>query len=72
MVVGVRDFLRRGAKPALLVATLALCSLPTLGQVKSETPQQTNDKIQQLAAQAQARPEGTPIGTGDLIHVDVI
>jgi polysaccharide export outer membrane protein len=40
-------------------------------QKTDETPQQTNQKIQQLAAQAQAHPTDTPIGSGDLLHIDV-
>jgi len=41
------------------------------GQVKDETPQQTNEKIQQLANLARSRPVDTPIGAGDLLHIDV-
>jgi polysaccharide export outer membrane protein len=41
------------------------------GQQKDETPQQTNEKIQQLATLARARPVDTPIGSGDLLHIDV-
>ncbi len=41
------------------------------GQQKLETPHQTNEKIRQLADLASARPVDTPIGTGDLLHVDV-
>ena len=60
------------AKPVLLFAVLFVGGLQvSYGQAKSETPQNTNDQIQQLAALAQARPVGTPIGTGDLIHIDV-
>jgi polysaccharide export outer membrane protein len=60
------------AKPVLLLAVLFVGGLQvSYGQAKSEPPQNTNDQIQQLAAQAQARPVGTPIGTGDLIHIDV-
>jgi polysaccharide export outer membrane protein len=60
------------AKPVWLLAVLFVCGLQvSYGQVKSETPQHTNDQIQQLAALAQARPEGTPVGAGDLIHIDV-
>jgi polysaccharide biosynthesis/export protein len=40
-------------------------------QQKLETPQQTNDKIRQLAQTASAHPVDTPVGTGDLLHVDV-
>jgi polysaccharide export outer membrane protein len=44
---------------------------PTYGQQKEQTPQQTNQKIQQLAAVARARPSDSPIGSGDLLHIDV-
>ena len=44
---------------------------PAYCQQKEQTPQQTNQKIQQLAAAAHARPTDSPIGTGDLIHIDV-
>jgi polysaccharide biosynthesis/export protein len=40
-------------------------------QEKTETPQQTNQKIQQLAASASAHPVDAPIGAGDLLHIDV-
>jgi polysaccharide export outer membrane protein len=40
-------------------------------QQKLETPQQTNDKIRQLAQAAGAHPVDTPVGTGDLLHIDV-
>ena len=71
MVVEIRDFWGWSAKPALLLAALVWCGLPASAQAKIETPQQTNDKIQQLAALQQPRPVGTPIGAGDLIHIDV-
>jgi polysaccharide export outer membrane protein len=70
MVVEIRNFWGWSAKPALLLAALMWCGLPASAQAKIETPQQTNDKIQQLAAQ-QARPGGTPLGPSDLIHIDV-
>ncbi len=41
------------------------------GQAKLETPQQTNQKIQELASFSQARPADIPIGGGDVLHVDV-
>jgi protein involved in polysaccharide export with SLBB domain len=41
------------------------------GQRKDKNPQQTNEKIQQLAALARAHPVDTPIGSGDLLHIDV-
>jgi polysaccharide biosynthesis/export protein len=72
MVVTVRGFWdRRAAKPVLLAAAFAVCLQVASGQAPIETPQQTNDQIQHLAALAQARPAGIPIGTGDLVHIDV-
>jgi polysaccharide export outer membrane protein len=63
---------RLWAKPFwLVVVVCALCLPAAYGQKKDETPQQTNQKIQQLAAQAKARPMDTPIGSGDLLHIDV-
>jgi polysaccharide biosynthesis/export protein len=41
------------------------------GQEKLETPQQTNEKIQKLADLARAHPVDTPIGSGDLLHIEV-
>jgi polysaccharide export outer membrane protein len=41
------------------------------GQEKVETPQQTNERIAQLATLARAKPANTPIGAGDLLHIDV-
>jgi polysaccharide biosynthesis/export protein len=59
------------AKP-LCTAVLLVGSLQAAyGQEKYETPQQTNDKIQQLATLARAHPVDTPIGSGDLLHIDV-
>jgi polysaccharide export outer membrane protein len=40
-------------------------------QEKFETPQQTNERIQQLANAARPQVTDLPIGTGDLIHIDV-
>ena len=60
------------AKPFWLMVVCAMLGLPAAyGQKKDETPQQTNQKIQELAAQAQAHPVDTPIGSGDLLHIDV-
>ena len=72
MIATVRGFWdRRAAKPVLLAAVFACCLQVASGQATIETPQQANDQIQHLAAVAQARPVSTPIGTGDLIHIDV-
>ena len=43
----------------------------TYGQQKSETLQKTNEKIEQLATLARAKPANIPIGAGDLLHIDV-
>ena len=61
---------RGGARfvPLLLIFS---CCLPVSAQQKYETPQETNQKIQELAGFARATPVETPIGVGDLIHVDV-
>jgi polysaccharide biosynthesis/export protein len=51
---------------------LAACSFQLAhGQEQYQTPQQTNDKIQQLAAMARVHPTDTPIGPGDLVHIEV-
>ena len=68
-VRGVPDWLR--AKHFCLLAILLVCaSQVALGQT-TETPQQTNDKIQQLATLAREHPPDSPIGSGDLLHIDV-
>ena len=60
------------ARRSWLVALLAVASAPAVcGQGKVETPQQTNAKIQQLAALSRARPVDVTIGSGDLLHIDV-
>jgi len=72
MVVTVRGFWgRRAAKPALLALAFVCALQAASGQSAIETPQQTNDQIQHLAAVVQARPVSTPIGSGDLVHIDV-
>src|SRR5580692_12687607 len=60
------------AKLASLLSVLLLCAVPALyGQQKTETPQQTNEKIQELAAQEHMKPHDVPVGTGDLLHIEV-
>ena len=69
-VRGVTDWLR--AKPFWLLAILMVGSWQVAyGQVTEQTPQQTNEKIQQLADLARTRPVDAPIGSGDLLHIDV-
>jgi polysaccharide biosynthesis/export protein len=71
MAINVREFLGLGAKSVLLLAIWVWCVSPAFAQTKIETPQQANDKIQQLAAVKPPGSEGIPIGTGDLVHIDV-
>jgi len=69
-VRGVSDWFR--ANHIWLAAVLLIaCVQAAGGQEKYETPQQTNDKIQKLAALARAHPVDAPIGSGDLLHIDV-
>lgn len=63
---------RRVLKFVFLVPLLVFLGVTTsVGQQKDVTSQQTNEKIKQLATLASARPMDTPIGTGDLLHIDV-
>jgi polysaccharide biosynthesis/export protein len=55
----------------LLLAVFVLAAAQTVYGQQIETPQQTNAKIQQLATLARGRPVDTPIGAGDLLHIDV-
>jgi polysaccharide export outer membrane protein len=60
------------AKRISFLSVLVLCAVPALyGQQKTETPQQTNEKIQELAAQERVKPHDVPVGTGDLLHIEV-
>jgi polysaccharide biosynthesis/export protein len=69
-VRGVSDWL--WAKPFWLVTVLLLLGgHAAYGQEKYETPQQTNEKITKLATLARANPVDSPIGSGDLLHIDV-
>jgi polysaccharide biosynthesis/export protein len=52
-------------------AFLLLGTQRSYGQQNQETPQQTNEKIRKLASLASARPIDTPIGSGDLLHIEV-
>ncbi len=55
-----------------ILSVLTLCAAPALlGQQKVETPQQTNEKIQELAAQERTKVHDVPVGTGDLLHIEV-
>ena len=69
-VRGVTDW--RGAKLVFLLPLLIFLGIQTTySQQKEVTSQQTNEKIKQLATLAGARPVDTPVGTGDLLHIDV-
>ena len=70
-VRGVTDWLR--AAPVWFLAICAVCGsqAAAFGQTTERTPQQTNEKIQQLADVARAHPTDSPIGSGDLLHIDV-
>ncbi len=62
----------RQAKPSLFLCVLLLCAIPALhAQQKPETAQQTNEKIQELAAFERTKPHDVPVGTGDLLHIEV-
>jgi polysaccharide biosynthesis/export protein len=59
-------------KPALLVSLAILCGAHALyGQQKLDTQQQTNDKIRELASLERVKPHDVPVGTGDLLHIEV-
>jgi len=54
----------------------ALAIIATAGVLAAQsqdvaTPQQTNEKIQQLAALARASTTDPPLGAGDVLHIDV-
>jgi len=68
-VRGLSDWLKAKLVFFLLISLMSIQF--AYGQEKLETPQQTNDRIQQLAKLAQVHPLDTPIGTGDLLHIDV-
>lgn len=73
MAVRVRGVLHwLSGKSAYFLPILILWAMPAAyGQQRYQTSQQTNQKIQQLAKLARAQPTDTPIGTGDVLHVDV-
>ncbi len=60
------------ALPVLLLSILMMCGWQAAyGQQKTETPQQTNAKIQELATLARTQPHDVAVGTGDMLHVEV-
>lgn len=59
-------------KPILFLPIFLLLSLQgTYAQERLQTQQQTNEKIQELARLARPQALETPIGSGDLLHIDV-
>ncbi len=54
----------------VIAITIAAAGLAAQSQYET-TPQQTNEKIQQLAALARTVTTDPPVGPGDLLHVDV-
>jgi polysaccharide biosynthesis/export protein len=59
-------------KPVLTVLLCVLLSLQaTYGQNKDETTQQTNARIQELANLTRSPMADTPLGAGDLVHIEV-
>jgi polysaccharide export outer membrane protein len=64
--------MHRSCKPVFTTLICVLVSLQaTYGQNKDETTQQTNARIQQLAKLTVSPFADIPLGTGDLIHVEV-
>jgi polysaccharide biosynthesis/export protein len=60
----------------LCLAPIALLGLtvlvpPSCAQTVLETPQQTNDRIRELSAEARMAPHDYVIGNGDLLSIDV-
>jgi len=68
-VRGVSDW--QAAKYAFAVVLLAGGLQTAQSQAKLDTPLQTNQKIQELAGLTRVRPADTPIGSGDLLHIDI-
>lgn len=61
-----------GARGFWLAVAITLLGVPaSFGQSNYQTRKQTNAKIQQLAALAAAHPKDTPVGSGDLLKIDV-
>jgi len=73
MVLTVRGVSDRFRANHFLVAAVLFLGVAraAITQERYETPQQTNAKIEQLADLARAHPMDTPIGSGDLLHIDV-
>jgi len=66
----ISDWLK--ALPVLLLPILIFGSSQAVySQTRTETPQQTNAKIQELATLARTQPHDVAVGTGDMLHVEV-
>lgn len=71
------DVLSVGARLLWLVVLLAISmgkaygQQPTPPQPQEMTTAQANERIQQLAALNRQRPVETPVGPGDVVHIDV-
>jgi polysaccharide export outer membrane protein len=66
----ISDWVR--AKPVFLLSVLlVLAAQSSFGQQNQVTQQQTNEKIRELAALSRAQPKDTPIGSGDLLRIEV-
>jgi polysaccharide biosynthesis/export protein len=59
------------AKLVFPIISFGCCCVPAIGRQTTAGSEQTNQKIQELASFARAKPAETPIGVGDLVHVDV-
>ncbi len=58
--------------PVLLLSILLACGWQAAySQQRTETPKQTNAKIQELATLARSQPHDVAVGTGDMLHVEV-
>ena len=69
-VRGVTDWLKLFCLFVLAVAMVPNSPLWAQSQT-DDTPQKTNERIQQLATLARATPSDPPVGPGDLLHIDV-
>lgn len=69
-ILGALGYIAR--KRGVSLVLVLLCGIQaSYCQDQLQTQQQTNEKIQKLAAVARARPVSMAIGSGDLLHIDV-
>jgi polysaccharide export outer membrane protein len=54
-----------------MMCVLCLLAFPAAAAQQEVQPNRANEKIEALASLAKAKPAETPIGIGDLVHVDV-